>query len=216
MLKVSVTINSIPVFVKAGSILPRKDIKRGSTLLQRDDPFSLVVWPCNLNKASGYIYIDDEESTEFETAQDYAMLRADFSDGELFLTRIGGKRSLHETMLAKVSIAGSQNPTPTNVNNVGELREPVSFAFILGEPLDGEHISRKLRKSSFAKFYMPPEEATEAGQALIGNMVSLTGLAIILGIIVLSLFFVALKAARKKGVPLMGYNGRLAVNPHID
>lgn len=137
---VGVTLDAIPAFVKAGSIVPLKVIKRGSTLLKRQDPISLVVWPCKDGKASGFVYIDDEQSMAFEESQDYAMIRADFAESKLSLTRVAGRRSLDKSFLSKVTLAGSNSllsGSPLRIQNIGEFPQDghVSLSAVLGETL---------------------------------------------------------------------------------
>jgi alpha-glucosidase (family GH31 glycosyl hydrolase) len=132
-ISVGLTLSSIPAFVKAGSIIPLKITKRASTLHMRDDPISFAVWPCTEGKATGFLYLDDEESMAFHESQDFALLRADFANRELTLTRIKGRRSLLNTFLAQIIVAGQDGTNYAKVKNVEELSTSVSLARILGE-----------------------------------------------------------------------------------
>lgn len=56
----------IGVYVKAGSILAIKDIKRLSALQTLKDPFMLEIFPDpKTNKASGHLYLDDGETFNY-------------------------------------------------------------------------------------------------------------------------------------------------------
>ena len=60
----SVDIDKIGIFVKAGSIIPRKYMKRLSALQTLRDPFLLEIYPTVLsNTATGNLYLDDGLTT---------------------------------------------------------------------------------------------------------------------------------------------------------
>ena len=62
---IPVTLHRIPVFQKAGSIVPRKMRIRRSSVAMKNDPYTLVVIADNLGQAKGSLYIDDEASFEY-------------------------------------------------------------------------------------------------------------------------------------------------------
>ena len=113
----------IPVFVKAGTIVPLKITRRQSTVFQKWDPITLQIWPDMEGKASGLLYLDDEESFAFRDSDDYAMIQMDFVDNELSFTRIGGKRSLSSYYLSRVKVAGpaADDRPPVYVQSIGDF-----------------------------------------------------------------------------------------------
>ena len=56
----------IPVFQRGGSIIPRRDRVRRSSVLMHDDPITLVVAPDKEGKASGTLYLDDGASYGYQ------------------------------------------------------------------------------------------------------------------------------------------------------
>ncbi|CAN0083952.1 unnamed protein product, partial [Scytosiphon promiscuus] len=58
-------IDKMPVFQRGGSIIPRKQRLRRSSLMMAGDPYTLVVALDDEGKASGTLYLDDEESYDY-------------------------------------------------------------------------------------------------------------------------------------------------------
>lgn len=63
----SIKDGQIGAFIKGGSIIPLKMRFRRSSKLMRKEPITLIVALNNENSANGIIYMDDEESFDFET-----------------------------------------------------------------------------------------------------------------------------------------------------
>ncbi|KAK4054515.1 glucosidase II [Microbotryomycetes sp. JL201] len=69
-IKVEAPLGSIPVFHQGGSILPRRDLVRRSSILAWRDPITLVVAVDSTGQsASGSLYLDDGESYAYESGQ---------------------------------------------------------------------------------------------------------------------------------------------------
>ncbi|XP_012259626.2 neutral alpha-glucosidase AB [Athalia rosae] len=64
-LSIPVTMDRIPVFQRGGSIVPKKNRPRRSTVAMKDDPYTLIVVADDAGQASGTLYIDDETSFEY-------------------------------------------------------------------------------------------------------------------------------------------------------
>ncbi|KAM0016122.1 putative glucan 1,3-alpha-glucosidase [Helianthus debilis subsp. tardiflorus] len=80
--KVEVTDADIPVFQRSGTIIPRKDRFRRSTVQMEDDPYTLVIAVDGSGSAEGELYIDDGKSYEFKEGA-YIHRRFIFSNGKL-------------------------------------------------------------------------------------------------------------------------------------
>lgn len=78
-------LDKIPAFQKGGSIIPRKLRLRRSTMMMKKDPYTLYVALDPSLKASGILYMDDEESFGYTKRQEYALavFTADLSAGKL-------------------------------------------------------------------------------------------------------------------------------------
>jgi len=79
-------LDTIPVFQRSGSIIPKKMRLRRSTEMMKNDPYTLVVAG---DSATGELYIDDGHSFDFENGE-FAKRRFDFADGKLTNTKLGG------------------------------------------------------------------------------------------------------------------------------
>ena len=87
-------IDTIPVFQRGGSILPRKLRLRRSSMVMKHDPYTLYIALDVNKKAEGELYMDDEESFAYQRKFEHAnaTFTADFSD------------SKSSTLLSSVSI----------------------------------------------------------------------------------------------------------------
>ena len=72
---VSSDIDKIPVYQRGGSIIPRKLRLRRSTQMMINDPYTIYVALDNAQKASGEIYMDDEDTFDHDRKGFYAMAR---------------------------------------------------------------------------------------------------------------------------------------------
>ncbi|TLD13836.1 uncharacterized protein PgNI_02799 [Pyricularia grisea] len=63
-------LDTIPLLMRGGHILARRDIPRRSSALMRFDPYTLVVtYPKSGRKAEGSLYVDDGDSFDYVTQQ---------------------------------------------------------------------------------------------------------------------------------------------------
>jgi alpha 1,3-glucosidase len=77
---VSAPLGTIPVFQRAGSVLPRQMRLRRAASLMGQDPFTLVVAPDSAGFAEGELYLDAGDGYEYKTGA-YALRRFTFSEG---------------------------------------------------------------------------------------------------------------------------------------
>ncbi|CRL04690.1 CLUMA_CG017754, isoform A [Clunio marinus] len=114
-----------PVFQRGGTIMPRKETERKSSMLMVDDPISLFVALDRNNEATGTLYIDDEKSFNYHHGE-YLYLRFTFSDNSLSSHHIDDHAHFESSnKLARVCIA-DLNPRPlsaTYTNARNETRE---------------------------------------------------------------------------------------------
>ncbi|XP_057728755.1 probable glucan 1,3-alpha-glucosidase [Arachis stenosperma] len=80
--KLAVTEESIPVFMRAGTIITRKDRFRRSSTQMTNDPYTLVIALNSSQEAEGELYIDDGSSFNFLQGA-YIHRRFIFKDGKL-------------------------------------------------------------------------------------------------------------------------------------
>ena len=79
---VSSDIDTIPVYQRGGSIIPRKLRLRRSSHLMVDDPYTLYVALDNEFAAEGTLYMDDETTFDHERRQDFGIASFSSSWGD--------------------------------------------------------------------------------------------------------------------------------------
>ena len=65
----AVTIESIPVLQRGGSIIPKKERARRSSTRMAKDPYTLVVALDRQGEAKGRLYVDDFQSLDYQKGQ---------------------------------------------------------------------------------------------------------------------------------------------------
>ena len=133
--RVAVELARIPMYVRAGSILPIKLTKRRSVEQMKNDPISLRIFVKN-NRASGLLYLDDEDSMSFWETGDFALIKLEFYEGTLTCEKIKGNRDIGELVIDKVEIFGDQ--TATKLRTSPDIKLQTEPAFFRG-------ICRKIR-----------------------------------------------------------------------
>ena len=103
-----VTISTIPIFVKSGTILPLKKKTRLSTRKMKNDPYTFRVFE-NIGSEdpppSGYLYRDDEETMDYVINENYLFSRVFFTGREeLMFTKTAGKGESAEPVIASLEI----------------------------------------------------------------------------------------------------------------
>lgn len=77
----------LAVFVKAGSIVPRKYLRRLSALQTLNDNYLIDVYPCvkgeKTSQASGYLYLDDGETFNHQHSDNFTLVEIKYEDNKL-------------------------------------------------------------------------------------------------------------------------------------
>lgn len=81
-MQVNVDMESIPVFLRGGHIIPRKERARRSTAQMAKDPFTLWIALDSSGSASGDLYLDDGHSFAYQRGS-YLHRQFSFSKGVL-------------------------------------------------------------------------------------------------------------------------------------
>ena len=66
MVTVETPIETIPVFQRGGSAIPRKMRMRRSSSLMKNDPYTLMIALDDNSEANGFLYVADGHSFQFE------------------------------------------------------------------------------------------------------------------------------------------------------
>jgi len=69
----NIDLESIPVYQRGGSIIPRKLRLRRSTQMMSSDPYTLYMALDSAERASGDLYMDDGHSFDYETKKHYGL-----------------------------------------------------------------------------------------------------------------------------------------------
>ncbi|CAI9285162.1 unnamed protein product [Lactuca saligna] len=94
---------AIPVFQRSGTIIPRKDRFRRSTVQMENDPYTLVIALDSSGEAEGELYIDDGKSYDFKNGA-YIHRRFLFSNGKLTSVNLATSASVGPTFLSDCTI----------------------------------------------------------------------------------------------------------------
>ena len=86
-MRIRITDNEIGAFIIGGSIIPLRNRVRRSSKLNKEEPYALVVALSKDQRASGNIYIDDEETYNFEKGK-YCSKRFVFQENELSIINV--------------------------------------------------------------------------------------------------------------------------------
>ncbi|KAF4657026.1 hypothetical protein FOL47_008636 [Perkinsus chesapeaki] len=88
---VNVTLDAIPRFYRAGSIIPRKECVRDSTKGTQNDPITLWVFEDpQTNTAEGYVYLDDGSSFDSISVGQFALYKLSFNHSDINIHRASG------------------------------------------------------------------------------------------------------------------------------
>lgn len=103
---IPVNAKKIPVYQRGGTILPRKETLRKSSAFMKNDPVTLFVAVDSSNRASGTLFIDDEESYDYRSGK-YLYLNSTFNGDTLTNKLMNNGASFTTTVeLQRVVIAG--------------------------------------------------------------------------------------------------------------
>nr|BBD49479.1 alpha-glucosidase [Samia ricini] len=108
-----VTLSKIPVYQRGGTIIPRKERVRRSSVLMADDPYTLVV-ALDANKtAHGTLYIDDGETYEYRNNR-YIYAKITYEPNLMTYTFVNERASYPtRSWLERIVIAGIKTPPKT-------------------------------------------------------------------------------------------------------
>lgn len=118
---VDAPLNKIPVYIRPGSIIPRKMRLRRSSKLMFYDPYTIVVAPTSHGQAEGMLYLDDEQSLAHEISDAFALRALSFANNILTCkaaaaaaTKEGGGIYDPPNTVERIIIAG-QSVSPSKV-----------------------------------------------------------------------------------------------------
>ncbi|KAM9251658.1 neutral alpha-glucosidase AB [Cariama cristata] len=111
MLYVPVTMSSVPVFQRGGTVVPRQERVRRSTECMRGDPFTLYVALSPQGTAEGDLFLDDGQSFDYETKARYLHRQFTFTGNTLTASSADPRGSFNTSVwLERVVILGAGKP----------------------------------------------------------------------------------------------------------
>ncbi|KAJ8921709.1 hypothetical protein NQ315_010619 [Exocentrus adspersus] len=101
-----VTLDTVPVFYRGGSIIPTKQTTRSTSVYMKTDPITLLVFLDKNNNASGNIYDDDQVSFDYLKSK-YTYVKFIFKNNTLYNEIINNDASYgQETIINCINIYG--------------------------------------------------------------------------------------------------------------
>uniref|UniRef100_A0A8B9REY1 Glucosidase, alpha; neutral AB n=1 Tax=Astyanax mexicanus TaxID=7994 RepID=A0A8B9REY1_ASTMX len=111
-LYIPVTMSSIPVFQRGGSIIPRKVRVRRSSECMENDPYTLFVALSPQRVAEGELYIDDGHTFNFQTKKEFIHRGLSFVNNVLTSKNLCPESNFStKSWIEKVLILGASKPS---------------------------------------------------------------------------------------------------------
>jgi len=108
--KLEVTMDSIPAFYRAGSIVPLKSRIRRSSACMSQDPLTLAIYLTPAGTATGTLYLDDYRTQTYQDGKSFLKVAFEFSNGQLKATSTAGTLSADVSAeVEKIEIYGLQS-----------------------------------------------------------------------------------------------------------
>ncbi|XP_016307414.1 neutral alpha-glucosidase AB-like isoform X3 [Sinocyclocheilus anshuiensis] len=129
-LYIPVTMSSIPVFQRGGSIICRKDRVRRSSSCMENDPYTLYVAPSSQGSAEGELYIDDFHTFSFEVAKQFVHRHLSFSANTLSSRNLAPDSQFSTaSWIEKIVIFGGSQPSSVTLKNADGTESALEFEF---------------------------------------------------------------------------------------
>lgn len=132
--QVNVDMEGIPVYLRGGSIIPRKERARRSTAQMSADPFTLWIALNETGSANGDLYVDDGHSFAYQRGS-YIHRQFAFNKGILTNTAAKAGSSLLSYQASKLSV-------PNTIERIAilGLKQPPSSYKALFKGALGQHL----------------------------------------------------------------------------
>lgn len=114
-----VDLHSIPMYLRGGSVVPRRDRKRRSAELTLNDPYTLVIALDKNGEASGHLYADDAVSFEYKTKNDFLVSDITVKDGVISgRVRHASVSPFADIKVEKIIVYGGEKPAKATTGGV--------------------------------------------------------------------------------------------------
>ncbi|KAM7086269.1 neutral alpha-glucosidase AB isoform 1-T1 [Molossus nigricans] len=123
-----VTLSSIPVFQRGGTIVPRWMRVRRSSDCMKDDPITLFVALSPQGTAQGELFIDDGHTFNYQTRHEFLLRRFSFSGNALVSSSADPKGHFETPIwIERVVIMGAGKPAAVVLQTKGSPESRLSF-----------------------------------------------------------------------------------------
>uniref|UniRef100_A0A3B4B088 Neutral alpha-glucosidase AB n=1 Tax=Periophthalmus magnuspinnatus TaxID=409849 RepID=A0A3B4B088_9GOBI len=126
-LYIPVTMSSIPVFQRGGSIIPRKLRVRRSSTCMENDPYTLYVALNQQRAAEGELYIDDGHTFSYQK-KEYIHRRLVFSNNILSSNLNSDSQFITASWVERILIIGASKPSKVTLQTAGQ-ESTIEFDF---------------------------------------------------------------------------------------
>jgi alpha 1,3-glucosidase len=127
----TVTMDSIPVFQRGGTIIPRKMRPRRATSLMKKDPVTLfVALDKDERHATGTLYLDDEDGYDYRSGS-FAYISMFFESNVLSARNLNANQNYASpTWLERVVVLGlSSSPASVSLSENGGTAKELGFKY---------------------------------------------------------------------------------------
>ncbi|KAM5225478.1 neutral alpha-glucosidase AB isoform 2-T2 [Hipposideros larvatus] len=123
-----VTLSSIPVFQRGGTIVPRWMRVRRSSDCMKDDPITLFVALSPQGTAQGELFLDDGHTFNYQTRHEFLLRRFSFSGNTLVSSSADPKGHFETPIwIERVVIIGAGKPAAVVLQTKGSPESRLSF-----------------------------------------------------------------------------------------
>ncbi|XP_008060643.1 neutral alpha-glucosidase AB isoform X2 [Carlito syrichta] len=123
-----VTLSSIPVFQRGGTIVPRWMRVRRSSDCMKDDPITLFVALSSQGTAQGELFLDDGHTFSYQTRHEFLLRRFSFSGNTLVSSSADPKGHFETPVwIERVVIIGAGKPATVVLQTKGSPDSRLSF-----------------------------------------------------------------------------------------
>ncbi|KAM6953642.1 neutral alpha-glucosidase AB [Aplochiton taeniatus] len=129
-LYIPVTMSTVPVFQRGGSIIPRKLRVRRSSSCMEDDPYTLFVALSPQRTAEGELYIDDGHTFNFEKKEEFIHRRLSFAKNTLSSSNLASDSQYStSSWIERIIILGASKPSKVTLKTTDGQETPLEFDF---------------------------------------------------------------------------------------
>uniref|UniRef100_A0A3Q3VXJ5 Neutral alpha-glucosidase AB n=1 Tax=Mola mola TaxID=94237 RepID=A0A3Q3VXJ5_MOLML len=128
-LYIPVTLSSVPLFQRGGSIIPKKlRVRRSSTCMEHD-PYTFYVALNSQNTAEGEIYIDDGHTFNYEK-NEFIHRRLYMANNILSsVNLVPGAQFSTRSWIERIIVIGASKPSKVNLKTAGGEESQLEFEF---------------------------------------------------------------------------------------